>query len=139
MGSWKTLKLKIQLFLHDLFESLFINALMQLVINVILIILLHEEESVHLVILHIKSSLNNAKFYVAMDYKMELKLVMIKTLFLEMDAFLVSKRQVGHVLDLDQTNVLQTVFAEMDWLKLQLKIVMTQIKIQMMDAQDLVK
>lgn len=87
---------------------------MQLVINVILIILLHEEESVHLVILHIKSSLNNAKFYVAMDYKMELKLVMIKTLFLEMDAFLVSKRQVGHVLDLDQTNVLQTVFAEMD-------------------------
>jgi len=50
---------------------------MQLVINVILIILLHEEESVHLVILHIKSSLNNAKFYVAMDYKMELKLVMI--------------------------------------------------------------
>jgi len=56
-----------------------------------------------------------------------------------MDAFLVSKRQVGHVLDLDQTNVLQTVFAEMDSLKLQLKIVMTQIKIQMMDAQDLVK
>ena len=90
-------------------------------------------------ILHIKSSLNNAKFYVAMDYKMELKLVMIKTLFLEMDAFLASKSRVGHVLDLDQTNVLQTVFAEMDWLKLRLKIVMTQMKIQMMDAQDLAK